>query len=553
MLDSVYIENIALIKKLSLDIPAGFTAFTGETGAGKSIIIDAMQLLCGARSDRAVIRHGESEALVEGIFGVSGTEAISALAENDITPDEDGTVTVTRRLSADGRSSAKINGRAVPVSRLKAVVSALMSIHGQQDTLALSDRARQLAMLDSFAGDEAERGEYSKQYGIYTDIAARLALLEEKNRERDYRLDMLRYRMGELKRLALREGEKEELEARRAILANSEKIAEKSAEAYNLLYAGDNSATESVSNALNALNALRGIIPEVEALCERLDAAECEIKDIAVSLGEYTESENTGMSLDETESRLEAIRRMESKLGTDASGFGALMDEWQSEIESFENSEELQKQLRAEQIKAAQALRTAAKALSNTRKAAARRLCERVCGELAAVDMPGVTFTVDFREKEPSPTGTDEIDFLIGANRGELPGPISKIASGGELSRIMLCLKCVFADSESIGTLIFDEIDTGVSGGTGEKIGARLKLAAGGGRTQVICVTHSALIAAKADSHFRISKSVSGERTETHIERLEGAARRSELARLMGGTNITDSVLTAVDELLERG
>ena len=533
MLDSVYIENIALIKKLSLDIPAGFTAFTGETGAGKSIIIDAMQLLCGARSDRAVIRHGESEALVEGIFGVSGTEAISALAENDITPDEDGTVTVTRRLSADGRSSAKINGRAVPVSRLKAVVSALMSIHGQQDTLALSDRARQLAMLDSFAGDEAERGEYSKQYGIYTDIAARLALLEEKTRERDYRPFIHeRTEPGGI---------------------GSEKIAEKSAEAYNLLYAGDNSAAESVSNALNALNALRGIIPEAESLCERLDAAECEIKDIAEGLGGYTESENTGMSLDETESRLEAIRRMESKLGTDASGFGALMDEWQSEIESFENGEELQKRLRAEQSKAGEALRTAAKALSDTRKAAARRLCERVCGELAAVDMPGVTFTVDFREKEPSPTGTDEIDFLIGANRGELPGPISKIASGGELSRIMLCLKCVFADSESIGTLIFDEIDTGVSGGTGEKIGARLKLAAGGGRTQVICVTHSALIAAKADSHFRISKSVSGERTETHIERLEGAARRSELARLMGGTNITDSVLAAVDELLERG
>ena len=289
-------------------------------------------------------------------------------------------MTVTRRLSADGRSSAKINGRAVPVSRLKAVVSALMSIHGQQDTLALSDRARQLAMLDSFAGDEAERGEYSKQYGIYTDIAARLALLEEKNRERDYRLDMLRYRMGELKRLALREGEKEELEARRAILANSEKIAEKSAEAYNLLYAGDNSAAESVSNALNALNALRGIIPEAESLCERLDAAECEIKDIAEGLGGYTESENTGMSLDETESRLEAIRRMESKLGTDASGFGVLMNEWQSEIESFENGEELQKRLRAEQSKAGEALRTAAKALSDTRKAAARRLCERVCG-----------------------------------------------------------------------------------------------------------------------------------------------------------------------------
>jgi len=553
MLDSVYIENIALIKKLSLDIPTGFTAFTGETGAGKSIIIDAMQLLCGARSDRAVIRRGESEALVEGIFTVYGSEAAAALAENDITPEEDGTVTVTRRLSADGRSSAKINGRAVPISRLKAVVSALMSIHGQQDTLALSDRARQLALLDSFAADEAERGDYSRLYDKYTDISARIEELAEKSRDRDYRLDMLRYRMGELKRLAVREGEKEELEAKRAILANSEKIAEKSGEAYNLLYAGDNSAAESVSNALNALRALSGIIPEAESLCERLDAAECEIKDIAESLGEYTESESSGMSLDETESRLEAIRRMESKLGTDASGFGALAEEWQREIDSFENSEELQKELEAERGKAKKALEAAAKALSNARKTAAQRLCKRVCDELAAVDMPGVTFTVDFREKEFSPSGTDEIDFLIGANRGELPGPISKIASGGELSRIMLCLKCVFADSESIGTLVFDEIDTGVSGGTGEKIGARLKLAAGGGQTQVICVTHSALIAAKADSHFRISKSVSDDRTETHIERLEGTARRNEIARLLGGTNITDSVLSAVDELLERG
>ncbi len=552
MLLSIYIENIALIKKLSLEPSSGFCAFTGETGAGKSIIIDSLGLLCGARSDKEIIRTGEDEALVEGIFTVDNKYTAETLKELDIEPEEDGSITVTRKISRDGRSGAKINGRAVPLSRLKTAMAQLMSIHGQQDTQAFADNARQLAMLDSFADNGDIHEEYLKSYEEHKSIKQRLDSLNEDSREREYRLDMLRFRINELKSAKIKKGEKDELESERKRLANIEKIASRASEAYDALYGRDGAASELIQNAYSAISSLEAIIPEASELSARLESAKYEIIDIADTVKEYLDSDvdNPEKRLDECEARLELIKKLESKYRASADDFEELLSDWEDELNINENSEEEKQRLENLLALADADMKKRAEKLSKSRRKASESLCERVTQELNALDMPGVTFEVSINTKDCAEDGADDIEFLISANKGEIPKPMAKIASGGELSRIMLCLKCVFADSESIGTLIFDEIDTGVSGKTSEKIGMRLKKASDGGKTQVICVTHSAILAAKADAHYKISKNEKDGRTVTNVEKLDKAGRRDELARIMGGLNITETVIKAAEEML---
>lgn len=555
MLLSVYIENIALIKRLNLEPSGGFCAFTGETGAGKSIIIDSLGLLCGARSDKEIIRTGENEALVEGIFTIEDKATADLLQEMEIEPEEDGSITVTRRISRDGRSGAKINGRNVPLSRLKSVMAQLLSIHGQQDTQAFADRERQLYMLDSFADNGNLLQSYRRVYDEYRLTNAKLEDLRNGDKEREFRLDILRFRINELRNADIKAGEKAELESERKRLANAEKIAAKSGHAYDLLYGRDGSVAENLSSACREMEALTDIIPESSELYERLESAKYEIIDIAETVKGFAESdgENTQLLLDQCESRLELIKKLESKFRADSDDFPALLQEWEEELSINENSEEEIKKLEARLEKLKATLASEGKKLSDSRKKAAHLLCTRMTEELCELDMPGVRFEVDFQEKDYSSNGCDDAEFLISANKGELPKPMSKIASGGELSRIMLCLKCVFARSEAIGTLIFDEIDTGVSGSTAEKIGIRLKKASDGGKTQVICVTHSAILAAKADAHYKISKKETEGRTVTNVESLDYEGRRNELARILGGMNITETVLKAADELLSNG
>ena len=554
MLQSVYIENIALIKRLQLEPPAGFCAFTGETGAGKSIIIDSLGLLCGARSDRDIIRTGEDEALVEGIFFVDDGPTIKLLADCEVFPEDDGTVTVTRRLSRDGRSGAKINGRSVPLSRLKSAVSLLLSIHGQQDTQAFADVERQMTMLDSFAKNAAERADYAEKYRLYCETKRRIDSLNTDEREKEFKADMLRYRISELKSAAVAPGEKENLESERRILANSEKIISNCALAYDALYGREGAAAEAIQQAYGLVSALEGIIPDAAELASRLESAKYEITDIADGVRQYVDSdgENAAKRLDEVETRIETIKKLENKYKTESDGFEELLESWQSELDAIEHGEEELERLNKLLVSQTDELVLSAAELTRSRAEAAKRLCARVTEELAALDMPAVTFYVDMSRKEFAPDGCDRAEFLISANKGELPKPMAKIASGGELSRIMLCLKCVFADTESIGTLIFDEIDSGVSGSTAEKLGIRLKRAADGGKTQVICVTHSAIIASKADAHIKISKGVVDGRTETRVETLDTDGRRAELARIIGGLDITEAVKKAADELLTR-
>ncbi len=551
MLTSIYIENIALIKKLSLEPEKGFCAFTGETGAGKSIIIDSLGLLCGARSDKEIIRTGEEEALVEGIFFVNDQGTLKILAESEIMPEEDGNITVTRKISRDGRSVAKINGRSVPLSKLRSAMALLLSIHGQQDTQAFADKGRQLSLLDSFAGNSDVYEEYLESFKKHRDIKKELDDLENQSADREFRMDMLRYKVNELKKAKIKQGEKAELTEERKLLANREKIISKAGAGYDALYNREGSALEGINEALNAVNALSEILSDCSDLAERLESAKYEIADIADSLKEYLDSDNDGSSrLDECETRLELIKKLEAKYKWDSDNFPALLEEWEIELAKDENSESEKKRLSALLQSARKDMEEKGERLSNSRKEASSLLCKRVTEELTELDMPSVTFKVGAEEKEFSIDGKDDIEFLISANKGEAPKSMAKIASGGELSRIMLCLKCVFADSESIGTIIFDEIDTGVSGRTSEKIGIRLKKAADNGKTQVICVTHSAILASKADVHYKISKKESEGRTVTNVTKLDYEGRRDELARIMGGVNISDAVLKAAEEML---
>ncbi len=552
MLTSIYIENIALIKKLSLEPERGFCAFTGETGAGKSIIIDSLGLLCGARSDKEIIRTGEEEALVEGIFFVNDQGTLRLLAEAEISPEEDGSITVTRRISRDGRSVAKINGRSVPLSKLRGAMAQLLSIHGQQDTQAFADKGRQLSLLDSFAGNGDIYEEYLESFKRHRDIKKELDDLESQSADREFRMDMLRYKVNELKKAKIKVGEKTELSEERKILANRERIISKAGAGYDALYNREGSALESINEALNAVNGLSEILSDCSDLAERLESAKYEIADIADSLKEYLDSDMDGSSrLDECESRLELIKRLEAKYKCESDDFPSLLEDWEAELAKDENLDSEKKRLSSLLQSAYKEMEKKGEKLSNSRKEASKLLCQRVTEELQELDMPGVTFKVGAEEKEFSLDGKDDIEFLISANKGEAPKSMAKIASGGELSRIMLCLKCVFADSESIGTIIFDEIDTGVSGRTSEKIGIRLKKAADNGKTQVICVTHSAILASKADVHYKISKKEADGRTVTNVTRLDRQGRRDELARIMGGVNISDAVLKAAEEMLD--
>ncbi len=553
MLLSIYIENIALIKKLSLEPANGFCAFTGETGAGKSIIIDSLGLLCGARSDKDIIRTGEENALVEGIFNIEDKKTLEILSELGAEPEEDGSITVTRKLSRDGKSGAKINGRAVPLSRLRTIMAQMLSIHGQQDTQAFADTQRQRDMLDSFAGNYEVYQEYYNKYKSYKEIKRKLDALNEDSRDREMKMDMLRYKVEELKKAKILKGEKEELESERRILANSEKIFSRAGEAYDALYNRDGAAVEAVETAYSSISSLESIIPEATEISVRLENLKYELIDIAETVKGYleTDGENPEKRLDECETRLELIKKLEKKYRASADDFPILLKQWEEELGFNENSEAEKERLEKELKVAEKEMKKAAKALTESRIKASEKLCERVTEELCQLDMPSVTFKVGIQPKDFESDGGDDIEFLISANKGEEPKSMAKIASGGELSRIMLCLKCVFADSEAIGTLIFDEIDTGVSGRTSEKIGIRLKNAANGGKTQVICVTHSAILAAKADAHYKISKKESDGRTVTSVEQLDFEGRRNELARIMGGLNISDAVFKAAEEMLE--
>ncbi len=550
MLELLHIENIAIIERADIMFGRGFNALTGETGAGKSIVIDALGAVLGQRTSRELIRTGAEKAFVSAEF--SGVPAeMPGLAETGLSPEEDGTLLLQRELYGDGRNACRVNGRPVTVAQLRRIGAGLLNIHGQHDGQQLLDEEQHLAYLDRFGRVDDALTRCAERYGTLRETRREIETLRMDEAEKARRVDMLRHQIDELERADLQEGEEEALLARRNILRSGEKFTAAIAKADLCLNGGDEGmgAVSAIREAENALHALRSLGDEFAALSERLEALRCEAYDLAETIRDKKEAyEFSPQELDAVEARCDQLYRLKKKYGASVGDMLAYLARSREELDRIEYADEriaqLQETLREQEAAAMEA----ARALSALRRAAAQELEERISRELTELDMPKLRFAIDFQEKELSENGIDAVSFLMSANVGESLRPIQKIASGGELSRIMLAMKNVLAEQDSVMTMVFDEVDTGVSGRAAQRVAE--KLARLSRFRQVLCVTHLPQLAAMADVHFGVEKGEADGRTRTNVLVLDRAARRREVARLSGGDPPSDTMLSGAEELL---
>ncbi len=554
MLLSLHIENVAVIKCVDIDFEKGFTALTGETGAGKSILIDSIGFLLGARGDRELLRTGEEKAVVSAMFGDLGEDCRRLLAENELAPDEDGNLLLTRTLGADGRTQCKVNGRAVGTYTLRAVAPSLISIHGQSDNLQLLKSENHLSMLDAYAENKTARDTYAAAYAAMQDARRALEALQMSDAEKQKKTETLTHTVQLLESAKLHAGEEEKLLAERKIVADAERISRQTSFVYRALRdAEKGNAAYILDRCAAALTQIADTVPRAGELAARLGDMKYEIEDIADTVYDFTGDigDDPAARLDRIESRLDKLDKLKKKFMTDEAGLIEKLADAKHELAALSDlSDETVRAQKTLDEKTAAAV-AAAEVLTASRRAAAERLVPLVSGELAFLDMEKVRFLTDIRPAALSATGADAVEFLISANPGEEPRPIAKIASGGELARIMLALKSVFADSFGVQTVIYDEIDAGVSGKTARKIGIKLKKSAQG--TQTICVTHSAQIASLADRQLLIQKQVVGTRTETQVAEITGEDRVREIARILGGVTVSETMRSSARELIEEG
>ena len=553
MLKELHIENVAVVKCADIEFPSGFTALTGETGAGKSVIIDSINMLSGGKVARDVIRAGESFALAEAVFdGIDG-EVAERLAELGIDAD-DGEVLLSHKMTVDGKSTVRINGRAVTKTTLREAGRLLISIHGQNDSKILFDKNAYIDMVDSFGECEAEREAYAVIYKELDTYRKKLRDIstdeEQKARERD----MLEYQIKDIDSKKLKDGEEEALEAEKIRLSSLEKINKHVNFAERCLSGGEKgtSASYLLSRASESLNKIADVIPEAAEIAEKLLDMSYEVSDIADKVASFGDDggEDIDSRLDKIETRLEAISGLKRRYGRDIKSILEFRDRAVARLDDIVLSDEhaVEYEKKIKELEAA--AKVAAKALTDKRKAAAKQASAKIMETLTYLDMPKVKFEIVLSKTEDfTPSGCDRIEFMVATNPGEPMSPMSEIASGGEMARIMLSLKSVLNEKDGVGCAIYDEIDTGISGKTSRKIGIKLREIARGG--QVICVTHSAQIATLADNHFLISKKEVDGRAQTSIRLLEKEERIEEAARILGGINITEAQRQAARDMIE--
>lgn len=554
MLVSLHIENIAVIKCVDIDFCGGFTALTGETGAGKSILIDSINFLLGARSSKDILRSGEERALVSAMFSDLDKELEKRLAENDLALDEDGNLLISRTMSADGRTQSKIGGRAVSSSTVRAIAPLLVNIHGQNDSLRLLEDENHILFLDAYAQNEDARAAYAKCYAVMKTSDRALDVLRAQESEKAKKEKELKQTIRLLESAKIKVGEEEQLLAEKKIVANAEKISKQTSFVYRALKGSEKAnAAYILDRCSAALVQIADTVPEAAELAARLNTIKFEAEDIAETVYDLTGDigEDPTARLDRIEGRLETINRLKKHFLTDEAGLIELLKRSKAELETLDEIGDALMRAERDCAEAKQAVTDAAAALTKTRKNAAEKLIPLVLSELEFLDMEKVVFDIAVKPTELTPSGADSVAFLISANKGEEPRPISKIASGGELARIMLAVKTVFAEAFGVHTVIYDEVDTGVSGKTARKIGIKLKESAK--KAQTVCVTHSAQIASLADQHMLIRKSTVGERTETKVTPIDGEDRVKEIARILGGVTISESMLVSARELIEEG
>ena len=548
MLELLHIENIAIIEAADIEFAPGFNALTGETGAGKSIVIDSLSAVLGQRTSRELIRTGADKAFVSAAFSGTAPELTEELG---IQPEADGTLLLQREIQTDGKNVCRVNGRPVTVGQLRALGARLLNIHGQHDGQQLLDEEQHIVYLDSFGRVESLAITYAEKYKNFTDIRRQIGALQMDEAEKARRVDTLQYQIEELRRAKLTPGEEEELTARRGMLRNAEKFLDAVAGADYALN-GDDSGSGALSALRQAQDALSGVRHLDDAfgqLYERLGEAYSEVYDIAATVEDKRgELDVSPGELDRVESRMDLLYRLKKKYGATVEDMLDYQARCEAELAQIEDAGDTLVRLEQALSKAEKEARQAAQALSDARKAAADRLTSQILAELQQLDMGKIRFAVDFAEKPLDSDGMDTVRFLMSANVGEELRPIHKIASGGELARIMLAMKNVLSEQDHVGTMVFDEVDTGVSGRAAQKVAE--KMARISRRKQVLCVTHLPQLAAMADTHFSVEKGERGGRTYTEVRRLDREQRRRELARLTGGSHVSQTMLDGAEELL---
>ena len=547
MLSLLHIENIAVIERSDISFDRGFNVLTGETGAGKSIVIDAICAVLGERAYRDMIRTGAAKASVRAVF--TDVPEYPWFAENGVEYDPE--TIIQREIYLDGKNVCRVNGSLVTVSILRKLGIQLINIHGQHDSALLFDEANHLKFLDDFAENEAIRADYSEKYSAVDSLRREIQRMTMDEGEKLRRMETLRYQIEEIEKAQLEAGEDEALEARRKVLQNSEKIADGMNAAVELLYGGDDTdgAAGLLAEAERALARISRYGEAISEIHEKVADLMYQVQDIAeVTRDARDDLAYSADELERIESRLDVIHRLRRKYGVTCADILEYLEKAKQELDEIEFADDHLERLKGKLQKAEKCAWDAALVLRASRKEAAVKLSQRILTELAQLDMPKVQFYCEFTELELTANGADAVAFYMSANAGEALKPMSKVASGGELARIMLAMKNVLAEQDQVPTLIFDEVDTGVSGRAAQKVAEKLKSVAR--NKQVLCVTHLPQIAAMGDTHMLIAKSERDGRTYTTVTPLDHEGRTREVARIIGGAAITETTLKSAEEML---
>lgn len=547
MLRTLDIENIAVIEKASVDFSSGLNVLTGETGAGKSIVVDSINAILGERTSRELVRHGAENAFVSAYFDDICSETCDKLKELDIELDDGNSLLISRKISSNGKSLCKVNGKTVTVSMLKEISSHLINVHGQHDSQALLNPDLQYTYIDMLLKNKAIIGEYKESFKKLISVRRKLKALTNDEGDKEKQLELLNYQIEELEKADIKIGEREELTRKRALIQKSEDIIKTLNFALVTINgddenAGIEQAVGDVNRELSKFDEAKDIYTVFNDITDKLELAKDKAEELLSSI-DFSPEE-----IEMIDERLDLLYEFSNKYGSSEEEMLAFLDEARQKKNSILFADEELDRLTKEYDNLFDKTVELATKLSDERKATAQIFEKQVKEELSFLDMPKMQFFVNFDKGNLSSIGFDKIEFMISANPGEPPKSLSKVASGGELSRIMLAIKNIISYNDTIGTLIFDEIDTGVSGRASQKIGLKLKSVSK--NTQVICVTHSAQIASNADEHFLIEKKFDKNNTFTSVTPLDFEGRKKELARIMGGLEITDTLLQSAEELL---
>lgn len=549
MLSLLHIENIAVIESADISFDRGFNVLTGETGAGKSIVIDAISAVLGERAYRDMIRTGAAKASVRAVF--MDVPEYPWFSENGVEYDPE--TVIQREIYLDGKNICRVNGSLVSVSILRKLGIQLINIHGQHDSASLFDEENHLAFLDAFADNRSLRESYSQAYQKVTELRREIDSLTMDESEKLRRMETLKYQIGEIEKAQLEPGEDEALEQRRKLLQNAEKLSSGLEEATQCLYGGEDTdgAAGLLAQAEHALARLGRFSDSFQSIHDRVADLMYQVQDAAEEVRDTRDSLNySADELEQIESRLDVIHKLRRKYGVTCEDILAYLDKAKRELDEIEFADDHLERLKGKLKKAEKTAWDQALALRKNRQEKAELLSQRILTELSQLDMPRVQFSCRFQELELTPNGADGVAFYMSANAGEALKPMSKVASGGELARIMLAMKNVLAEKDQVNTLIFDEVDTGVSGRAAQKVAEKLRSVAS--HKQVLCVTHLPQLAALADTHLLIAKSERDGRTYTSVTPLDLEGRKRELARIIGGANITQTTLKSAEEMLRR-